>query len=167
MQPIPLVDTPQDTTWIYLLVTAGIFVMLSFVLIARSNPKVSKRPNLMIALALGALVVATLSAGLGLAKGPRPIQELAAKLDAQTASAQADIEDTYGLELTKGEVEGLKYPTDAPEKDFRVYGSIEQQEQVSGAQFIERTVYLVWADGKLQLSESEDGKSFTELEPTK
>jgi hypothetical protein len=87
--------------------------------------------------------------------------------EAQAKEASVQIEDSYGLELSSAEIIDLDWPEKAPSKSFKVYGSVVNQKQVEGAKFIERTVYLVWADGKLQLSESEDGKSFDELEATK
>jgi len=167
MQPIPLVDLPQDITWIYLFVAAVVSLVVCIILMVSGYRRSDAKGKLLLVLAWISVVVGLVLTVIGMSVTPNTLDELSAKLGAQTASAQAEIEKVYGLELTESEVEALKYPTEAPEKDFNVYGSILQREQIEGAQFVERTIYLVWADGELQLSESEDGKSFDELEAAK
>jgi len=161
MQPIPVSEV-ANTIIIVVLSLAVALGALSVVLAHRNDKRVanglkSDMGNTMIAFMAFLLVV--------LVGGIVYIVVDSVALDRRTAQVQAQIEDSYGLELSTGEVGAIRYPEEAPEKDFKVYGSIDQQEQVSGAEFIERTVYLVWADGKLQLSKSEDGKSFIELDP--
>ena len=85
------------------------------------------------------------------------------KRSAQNAEAQDEINSVYGLNLSESEVGALRYPTEAPDESFKVLGSIEQREQVEGVQFVERTVYLVWADDELGLAVSEDGENFEPL----
>lgn len=83
----------------------------------------------------------------------------------QTEAVQKEIQKSYGMKLSFKEAGELEYPTEAPKTKFKVYGSFDEQKQVEGKAFKSRTVYLVWSDGSLGLSESSDGKSFTPLEP--
>jgi len=82
----------------------------------------------------------------------------------QRESAKVEIDETYGIELTGDQVLTLDYPEEKPTEDFQVFGSFDQREQTDGVNFTERTVYLVWADGKFGLSQSEDGENFESLE---
>lgn len=79
---------------------------------------------------------------------------------------QKQVQKAYDLELTDRQAYDLGYPYEKPPEDFAVYGSFDQKEQVDGAQFEKRTIYLVWVDGVFELSESSDGESFTPLELT-
>lgn len=83
----------------------------------------------------------------------------------QTEAVQKELKGTYGVKLSHEEAKELEYPAEAPKDRFKVFGSFEEQKQVEGKAFESRTVYLVWSDGSLGLSESSDGKSFTPLEP--
>lgn len=82
---------------------------------------------------------------------------------AQLPEIQASIEDRYGFKPTRSQVSRLDYPRAKPTKSFEIFGSFEDRKQTEGANFETRKVYLVWADGKLNLSQSTDGESFTEL----
>jgi len=76
---------------------------------------------------------------------------------------QAQAEDSYGVKLSRDQIEELDYPRVKPAENFKVFGSFDDRKQIEGANFETRKVYLVWADGKLNLSQSTDGESFTEL----
>lgn len=91
-------------------------------------------------------------------KGDQPDYEARREL------ISTQIEDSYGLKLTEDQVRELDYPTAASEEDFERYGSVTITEQLEGADFLERKIYLVWADGSLQLSQSIDGENFEQLD---
>ena len=93
---------------------------------------------------------------------PTSIGAVGARLK-QAPEIQKIIENTYGLKPTASEVRSLDYPTVKPTKDFEVFGSFKDRKQVQGTQFEQRTIYLVWADGKFGLSQSSDGESFKPL----
>jgi len=74
------------------------------------------------------------------------------------------IEKTYGLELTNGEIRSLGYPSDRPETDFEVFGSFHKNQKTSDG--FERTeVFLVWDSGEMLLASSTDGEIFENLDP--
>jgi len=81
----------------------------------------------------------------------------------QAPEIQKEIQKAYGLEITRDQAQSLNYPNAKPTKSFEIFGSFEDRKQTEGADFETRKVYLVWADGKLNLSQSTDGESFTEL----
>jgi len=81
----------------------------------------------------------------------------------QAPEIQESVQKTYGLKITRGQAQALKYPGAKPTKDFEIFGSFKDRKQVEGTQFEQRTIYLVWADGKFGLSQSSDGESFTPL----
>jgi len=163
MDPIALGSSPLGTLAIVAFVLAILAFGVSFYFAneidkARANGRADSRrlTNLFFSLLFGGAVLALV--GFFLLFGGQ-----SAKLSAQKVEAQAEIKATYGLELSEYEVRALRYPTEAPEESFKVLGSIEQREQVEGVQFVERTVYLVWADEELGLAVSEDGESFEPL----
>lgn len=166
MEPIPLEDIVQDSTWIYLL--TGAFVLsaaaLVFGLMQFRRPVDSDeldgssgRRALWTGVCIGSLAVSVVLGVWGISMAPNPDAVRSEKSAAQRAEAQVQIEESYGLKLTSAEVAELEYPTEYPEQDSEVFGSIEN------AELSESAIYLVWADGELQLSESEDGKHFSEL----
>lgn len=75
----------------------------------------------------------------------------------------AEVKGRYGIELNLEEFNGLKYPLSLPTSDFEVFGSIVRNEQLQGSSFLKRSIYLVWSDGKLDLSQSSDGETFVPL----
>ena len=81
----------------------------------------------------------------------------------QAPEIQREIQKTYGLEITRNQAQSLNYPNAKPSEDFKVFGSFIDRKQTEGTQFEQRTIYLVWADGKFGLSQSSDGESFTPL----
>jgi len=72
--------------------------------------------------------------------------------------------DRYGIALDLEEFDSLKYPLSLPTSDFEVFGSIVRNEQLQGSSFLKRSIYLVWTNGKLDLSQSSDGETFVSLE---
>lgn len=123
----------------------------------------SRRPGAAIGFGVLGFALFALSLYAGVAQ-PNPYSQPAysARL-AQVPEIQRTIEDTYGFKPTKKEVRSLGYPMVKPSEDFKVFGSFDDRKQTEGANFETRKVYLVWADGKLNLSQSTDGESFTEL----
>jgi len=123
----------------------------------------NRRPGAAVGFGIGGLALVALSLYAGVAQ-PNPYSQPAysARL-AQVPEIQRIIEDTYDLKPTEKEVRSLSYPMVKPTKDFEVFGSFTERKQTEGANFDTRKVYLVWADGKLNLSQSTDGESFTEL----
>jgi hypothetical protein len=171
MNPVPLVESATDqTAGNYLAIAALILFLVGVIGLILCSTKLknssAKVGGAVTALGSLAVLVGLALAIVGFALTPNYVEQIHATFAAQNAGARAEIERVYGLELTEAEVEELMYPYEDPETDFMVFGSIEQREQIEGAQFEERTIYLVWADDELQLSESEDGKSFSELKPT-
>jgi len=75
----------------------------------------------------------------------------------------AEVRDRYGIELDLEEFNSLKYPLSLPTSDFEVFGSIVRNEQLQGSSFLKRSIYLVWNEGKLDLSQSSDGETFVPL----
>jgi len=92
------------------------------------------------------------------------VSEDRADFDARNELISTKIEEGYGVKLDGDRVRDLDYPTMVPEEDFKRYGSVTISEQVEGADFIERQIYLVWADDSLQLSQSIDGENFEQLD---
>ena len=74
-----------------------------------------------------------------------------------------EVQKRYGTTFTGGQLYELQWPEEKPSEGFKVFGSFDDRKQIEGANFETRKVYLVWADGKLNLSQSTDGESFTEL----
>ena len=96
--------------------------------------------------------------------GDRPDYDARAEaIDDRNELIRTQIDAAYDLQLTEGEVNDLEYPTAAPEKNFEVFGSVVRNEQLQDADFSKQTIYLVWANDELQLSQSADGENFTEL----
>jgi len=167
---IPLVDLPSGHGVLgAILFWSGIALFgLVIALIASSKVK-RKSPNStlpiiglvnFIALAGAFLVIASFITN--------AVQDVAAgKNESRSELIRSEIKDSYGLKLSDSQLTALNYPTAEPEGDFVSYGHFDYAEQVKGSQPAERTIYLVWADNELQLSESEDGKSFDELEAAK
>lgn len=72
----------------------------------------------------------------------------------------AEIEDTYGLELTKGQLYELEYPFEEPGRSSEVYGEIKiLSEDGASAQ----TVALAWTGEEMVLLGSPDGAELQEL----
>jgi hypothetical protein len=80
---------------------------------------------------------------------------------------RAELNEHYGIRLTARDLADLRYPEAKPSSDFEVFGSMLQRERVSESSFVELKIYLVWMDGRFQLSKSKDGKSFKELKPAR
>lgn len=87
----------------------------------------------------------------------------AGQVKAQTKIVQSEISKSYGLKLTEAQASALHYPSKAPKSDFKIFGHFKEQNQTDGKAFESRTVYLVWSDGSLGLSQSSDGESFAPL----
>jgi len=157
MQPIAydLLTTPVPGASIPLLIGGIIAVVGSSALMVRSGKDWSIVLGLLVAMTgtVGAVV-----GGLNLLEGPRPDYE------ARRDLISTQIEDSYGIELTEDQVGELEYPAEASERDFERYGSVTISEQLEGADFLERKIYLVWADDSLQLSQSVDGENFEQLD---
>lgn len=66
----------------------------------------------------------------------------------------SQVEETYGLVLSKDEVEDLEYPNRYPDSGFEVYGSFSD----AG-----KRTYLIWEGGKMLLASSADGEKFAPL----
>jgi hypothetical protein len=75
----------------------------------------------------------------------------------------SELKARYGMDFDGGQLAALSYPDSAPTSNFERFGSLRNAQRLSGSRFVESTIYLVWMDGKLQLSESKDGKNFREL----
>jgi len=86
---------------------------------------------------------------------------------ARNEGVRASVNEHYGLNLSAGQFAALNYPETDPGKEFKTFGSIKVQDQVDGANFLERTLYLTATGGELKLSESRDGKRFKELKPAR
>jgi len=174
MQPIPYEAIPgSDTTSIILKLTIGLLIGAAgavFILASKKKEELEpsrhgkKRAELNGYIGLAAVIMGLvlISTGFGplLRSGPEYSQ-----VYHQTESVQKEIQKSYGLDLSFKDAEALEYPSEGPKAKFRVYGSFEEQRQTEGKAFVSRTVYLVWSDGSLGLSESSDGKSFSPLEP--
>lgn len=78
-------------------------------------------------------------------------------------AAIAEVEETYGIELTASDFYDLGFPKHEPEDDFVAYGSINRTER-AGDTFEKRELTLIWAVGELFLAESVDGEEFVPLE---
>lgn len=75
----------------------------------------------------------------------------------------AEVEETYGLDLTADEKRALDFPSEKPEEDFETFGSFTREGPTAEG-FSRRTVYLIWKDDLLHLAESADGEQFTTLD---
>jgi len=85
----------------------------------------------------------------------------------RTERIRVSLNEHYGLNLSSDQFASLSYPEVNPGSEFQTFGSIKVQDQVDGANFLERTLYLTATDGELKLSESRDGKRFKELKPAR
>ena len=167
MKPIPYGEiSGSDPTSIILKVVIGLLVMAAGALFATASRKKRGDKTSVVddfigiaAILLGFLLIA---GGIGPALHTTPDYS---QIYRQTEAVQKELKSTYGVKLSHGEAEALKYPTEAPKAEFKVYGSFDEQKQTDGKSFESRTVYLVWSDGSLGLSESTDGESFTPLKP--
>lgn len=76
-----------------------------------------------------------------------------------------DLGKHYGLKLSWSERHRLADIGGAVSSDgeLRVFGSITRSLTVSNGELTKQTIYLIWADGRLQLAESKDGERFSEL----
>lgn len=166
MQPIPVPELANSNAplWIILLVVGAVLAVAGFATAIAGADRLSGKATALF-FVMGAVGFSSIIVGGMLQFIGSPTWYMEHEAQAKEASVQ--IEDSYGLELSSAEIIDLYWPEEAPSESFKVYGSVVNQKQVEGAKFEERTIYLVWADGKLQLSESEDGKSFAELEATK
>lgn len=77
----------------------------------------------------------------------------------------SDIEKTYGMTLDDG-ISGLRYPSEEPEREFQVFGSVEHDFPTAEG-FERETVYLIWKNGIFEMAASSDGEKFTSLEVTR
>ena len=157
MQPIAydLLTSPVPEYSIPMLIAGVLAVVGSIALMVRSGRDWSIVLGLL--LAMGGTVGAVFG-GLDILAGPRPDYE------ARRDLISTQIDDSYGIELTEDQVGELDYPAEASERDFERYGSVTISEQLEGADFLERKIYLVWADDSLQLSQSVDGENFEQLD---
>lgn len=97
-----------------------------------------------------------------------PLEERETKLQrARKERIWQLIQERYGLSLSWEQLDALSYPKTDPGNSFQTFGSFKLQDRVDGANFIERTIYLISTDGELKLSESRDGKRFKELKPAR
>ena len=80
---------------------------------------------------------------------------------------RSELNGHYGLELSSEDLKALSYPGAQPTSDFSVFGSIVRQERSSENSFVERKIYLVWMNERMQLCKSKDGKTFKELKPAR
>ena len=76
---------------------------------------------------------------------------------------RSELKARYGMDFDDGQLAALRYPDSAPTADFELFGSLKSAQRLPGSRFVESTIYLVWMEGRLQLSESKDGKHFSEL----
>jgi len=167
MQPIPYEALPSDGAGVITLkLVIGLLIIAVGLLYSSAKRKKhgKKTPVTDDLIGLAAIVMGfTLIAG-GLGPFLRATPSYSQVYE-QTEAVQKEIQKSYGLELSFKDAEALEYPSEGPKAKFRVYGSFEEQRQTQGKSFVSRTVYLVWSDGSLGLSESSDGKSFSPLEP--
>lgn len=172
MQPIPLppiVEEPHDG----LNFGDGTFVLgLVLLLIAAVafalGSKHEKGPGKEIGAIAGLCSLAfILLGGVSHFATPRTLSDNPIEVGRQSEDhdrlVQKAVEKEYGLKITKDQAEALFYPEWEPEKDFEVYGSFTDRRQAGESSSKPQTIYLVWLDGKLSLSQSNDGKTFTPL----
>lgn len=78
------------------------------------------------------------------------------------AAIIAEADEMYGVELSDEDFEALEFPTEEPDEDFVVYGTISETEKSSDG-YDRHDITLIWDDGELLLASSVDGEQFTEL----
>jgi len=166
MQPIPFVNLPNDNESLaFWLLGVGMIFFIACTIafcVASSKKREKTPPSFWIPFALS--MVFLVVGALAYFSGAHGYGEV---IENRNAEIQAELTEHYDLELTEEQVKVLDYPVSAPQEDFEVYGSVPLRTQREGADFSERSVYLVWAEGELKLSESIDGKNFKELEATR
>lgn len=162
MQPIPFID---DTgTSLLSILVSDFGALLCFLtaaaafLIAAKGGRVRFLVGFMALFTLG---FATMMAGANLDHWGKPSYEAA--IHGRTMETRSEIREHYGLKLTERQLQRLDYPDEKPKQNFEVFGSTPLRVQTDGRSSTKRTVYLVWNHGELQLSESKDGKHFSEL----
>lgn len=84
-------------------------------------------------------------------------------LNNQDLEVGDQISEAYGLELSRDELGDLDYPTEKPDTDFEVFGSVAMDEPEEDG-FLRTEVFLIWRDGEMALAGSPDGETFTELQ---
>lgn len=165
MQPIPIGPTPTaDMLFkVFLVISAiGFLTMIAawirYALLKRRGESPSQLlPNFALALMMVGVLVGFTSVGFEGSEG-KAIRE------ARTEAIQTEISEHYGLKLSAKEAFYLGYPQEPSKENFEVYGSFERKMQTEGSSFLKNTIYLVWANGSLQLSQSQDGETFTEIQ---
>lgn len=83
--------------------------------------------------------------------------------DDRIEKIQDRIDDRYDIDLSEKEVAGLKYPTEEPEGDFEVFGTIDRNIQREGSAYDRQEISLVWTGEDFELAQTEDGEKFTAL----
>jgi len=72
--------------------------------------------------------------------------------------------ERYEVTFSGEDVGQFEYPDSRPESDFEVFGSVKKAVQVEDANFEQRELYLVWANDRFELSQSDNGEDFQALE---
>jgi len=85
-------------------------------------------------------------------------------LERQREAVRAEIQESYGLELTEAEMAKLKYPEAEPESNFEAFGSIDKVTKAGDEKLLERKLYLVWDEDSFGIFQSENGQDFVPLE---
>jgi len=157
MNFVPYDNSTPSWAWPILIATV-VLLVLGIVLYSRGSKGSKRLANTgAILLTAGALGMFSIL-GIGLA-------QMGINGSHRTEAVSSQIEEDYGLKLSEIELSKLDYPFSKPDSNFEVFGHIDKQIQTDGTSFSEKRVYLVWADGKLGLSESSNGEDYTALEP--
>ena len=152
MELVPFIA--PDFTWVFIVVLIGMGISLIG----------------LVSWEFGSAAVTGIAIGLGgtmflfgifsaLAVGNNIVQE---KMDWNAAVIEK-VDDTYGIELSSKEFDGLQFPTEKPDEDFVAYGTISETARVGDA-FERRDITLLWVDDELVLAGSVEGEKFVPLE---
>jgi len=154
---------PRDDSipgWIWAIgITAAALTVLGMVLLSLGNSKDAKKKK------FSAIGTTFLFVGIFSLLGGEilTLHHWGAANNERRAAVKSQIQSGYGIELSDSEVSSLYYPRSKPTDDFEVFGSVSKKVQTEGMSFSERKIYLVWANGKLGLSQSANGEDFTPL----
>jgi len=143
-----------------LFVIAGIAFLTLMVMIFLAGSKIIDFSPLTNTLFVVLMVVAISSATWATLSMPSGYEARREQLN----EVKGEIQDRYGIGLSKDEVRELDYPMAEPEKDFEVFGTVTRNVALKDG-FERQEISLLWRDGRFELAQSNDGQGFTALKP--
>lgn len=153
-----------DASWAPVVTVIGFVVLVAFLVTATCvSGSFRLNPERLIVPLVSGVVVGGVTFLIGLVSLVISSNSAISAVGDWKVRAIAEVEETYGIELSRSEFAALQFPMFEPEDDFVAFGSIDRTEK-SGDVFEKRELTLIWSDGELFLAESVDGEEFVPLE---